>query len=335
MAGLVLGGPAFRAAIADAHLSRRVQFRAISLLKRETRATAQGNVITFSLPSEGLSRAVQYARDSELWIVNLSVTGPNRSDPIEGLLLNNPNLLLVVASGNAPLELDLGSPRYPASYSKLENGRRGKVVTVGSHDRRGCFSTFAGRGPQTVDLAAPGENITSIGLGGAAVTSEGTSQATALVSFTAALLRYEGLISASAIKDRLLASVDLQPHLAEFVRSQGALDIVKAVSLNDDVLQLRDDPQKLLFGRLAQPPTLGDLCPALQGAAAARLLKISRRVDGGDASQIRIMFRWRLDPDILQVRYCRPNAATLTLTDTGGTEHRFRLEDVLDLVPAG
>jgi subtilisin family serine protease len=87
--------------------------------------------------------------------------------------------VMVVASGNNGSDRQREYPAAESAYGKLSIG-----ASTAAH-RRATFSNFG----SWVDLAAPGEAITSTFAGGTYATWSGTSMAAPLVSGTAALLR--------------------------------------------------------------------------------------------------------------------------------------------------
>ncbi len=108
----------------------------------------------------------------------------------------------------------------------------------------GQRAPFSNHGEDYVDIGAPGCAITSIG--DAATLSRlelnGTSQASPLVTLTAALLQHfriedrAGETSPHIIKERILSSVDPKPELD--VYSGGALNMIKAIRFDKDIVTL-------------------------------------------------------------------------------------------------
>jgi len=331
MASLVLGGADFRRAWTASAAPRPIRIRPISIVRRSVIPSAGGNVTSYGMPTDSIAKAINYADASQATIVNLSVSTRNRLSEVEDALYNRSNLLLVVAAGNAGGNLD-AVPRYPAALSSQDNAYRGRVVTVAAHDRSGCLSGFSGRGETTVDLAAPGEEITATGFAGAEITDEGTSQATALVSFTAGNLRAAGLTTAPAIKERLIASVDLIPGMHGLVRSDGILNVPKALSVSQDVLEVAGATGRS-YGHLLKPLTLGGVCPDLVDDGR-EVLKVSRRVDGGDPRLVRVLVRMAGRRGVTNALHCAPGDARVGFTAVDGRSLTFGWSDVLDLVPA-
>jgi hypothetical protein len=331
MTSLALGGPDYRAWQQTAFPHRLVKVRVVSIVRRSVETSTTGNVTRYALPTESLGTALQYVLSGKARTVNLSVSTPNRLQAIEDVVHNHSDLLLVVAAGNAAYELDQKS-RYPASESAANRAYGGRVVTVASHGRSGCLSSFSGRGKETVDLAAPGEQIRATELGGQETTTEGTSQATAITSFVAALLRSTAGMAPAGIKDRLIASVDLSPDLAPYVRSEGALNPAKALNVFYDSVEVLRGSKETIIGTLDSPLSPGVVCPALQ-SDQRNVLKVSKRVDGGDDQQIRLLLRNPEKEGELQVIYCAPAAASIAMTKMDGSHTSFTLGELVDLVP--
>jgi hypothetical protein len=331
MTSLALGGKEYRDWWKRNRNAPKIRVRAISIVKHEVEASPTGNRHRYRMPTESLAKAVDYAAARGATIINLSVSTASRLTPIEDALYNRANLLLIVAAGNDASDLDV-SDRFPAALSRQDIGYRGRVVTVAAYGRTGCLSGFSGRGEENVDLVAPGEEIRALGLGGTELTDEGTSQATALVSFTAANLRAIGLDRARAVKERLIASVDLKPQFHGHVRSEGALNIVKALSIFDDSVQLASNSAVPIYGKLQTSLTPENVCPILAGDQRS-VLKVSRRVDGGDPNLVRVLLRRNDDRGELRHVYCVPRAEQLILSKTDGALLSFRLSDLIDLVP--
>lgn len=329
MASLALGGTEFRNARRAAGMSIHVRIRPISIVRRTVEGSPEGNVVFYRMPSEGLFKAVNYADLVGASIVNLSVSNPNRPQPIVDALYNRSNLLLIVAAGNGAVDLD-DTDTYPASLSRDDGGFRGRVITVAAHNQDGCLSGFSGRGRETVDLAAPGEDILAIGMGGAQITDEGTSQATALVSFTAGQLRAAGLIQAAAIKERLIASVDLVPGLELVVRWGGTLNVPKALSINEDVLELTAGER--VYGLLAGPLAVRDVCPA-QTSDQRRILKVSRSAGAQAAGNLRLLVRDRGVIGAIEIVECAASPDAVSFTRRDGTTTTFLWDEISDLVP--
>lgn len=129
------------------------------------------------------ARAVQWAINNDIHIINASWGGPAHSNVLEKAIqkADDAGILFVVAAGNEATNIDT-SPRYPASYNYSN------VVTVASHTNRGQVSWFSNVGAETVEVIAPGSNILSLDADGGYVELSGTSMATPHVVGFASLL---------------------------------------------------------------------------------------------------------------------------------------------------
>lgn len=147
-----------------------------------------------------------------MFIINLSLMLFGKADAtsvadINTFLQSDTNDLFIVAAGNGPSHNISEDKIYPAA-----DGGQGaaNVVTVGALDWSNSYSQFTVRDPNFVDITAPGCGITSWIDNKSSVKSlSGTSQATPLVTFAAALLSsLDGSLTAGDIKRRLIVSGD-------------------------------------------------------------------------------------------------------------------------------
>jgi subtilisin family serine protease len=183
---------------------------------------------------DAVSDAIAYAIEQNADIVNMSLEG-KYSETVEVFVKLSQHMLFVTAAGNGLEENGQNLAIfevYPAKLSKkLPN-----VMTVAAHDgnrKRTCFSNF---GNEYVDIAAPGMGVHSTIAGGDGYHS-GTSQATPLVTLGAALLHSRGLKDPKSIRERLVLSADYTPALRGEVRSEGVLNIGKALAYDKDVVR--------------------------------------------------------------------------------------------------
>jgi subtilisin family serine protease len=185
-----------------------------------------------AMPISAGIAALAYAKSMGVKIANLSVAGPMWSNA-EREALRTSGLLAVIAAGNDSLDNDMAlasdldgngsfdifSPSYPASYTL------GNILAVGASnhgDEHGysteCHTTFGFSKPQcaftnwghdSVDLSAPGVDVTSAVPGGGWETWDGTSMAAPHVAGVAALVQaHNPAFTVAQVKNAVMRSVD-------------------------------------------------------------------------------------------------------------------------------
>ncbi len=144
------------------------------------------------------------------------------SDEIDALGANG--ILFVTAAGNTGHnDDDPAKIRYPCGY-----GRPSEICVTAS-DQKDALPSWANYGPNTVDLAAPGNNIYSTLRNGAYGYINGSSMASAQVSGAAALILSVKDMTVTALKARILTHVDALRALSGRVRTGGRLDVCQAM----------------------------------------------------------------------------------------------------------
>lgn len=203
---------------------------------------ASSKVIGANVDPDKLGQAIKYLKDQGAKIINMSLANEQNVAPADNGIQLQPDVLFVVAAGNAKSgsgrDLDLEPQVFPARYGGRQGFHRAHVITVGAADLAGKRADFSNHSRQYVDLLAPGCAVETRDDVGKTVVDSGTSPATAITSFAAALVSSLGLREAAAIKNRLLFSTDPDPALADTSWSSGRLNIVKAISLRNDVIAL-------------------------------------------------------------------------------------------------
>lgn len=131
--------------------------------------------------------------------------------------------LFVAAAGNDSANGDV-SPNYPSAYD------HDNIVSVAATDSNDNLASFSNYGISTVDIAAPGAGIWSTTRNNGYASYNGTSMATPHVSGAVALIlsRYPGL-SPQGVLDRLYGSVDKVSSLTGKVRTEGRLNVARAI----------------------------------------------------------------------------------------------------------
>lgn len=184
--------------------------------------------------------------------------------------------LFVVAAGNASTkffkgeQVNLDQPDrrvFPALLGSINRN----VVTVAALNEAHGLAKFSYYGQKTVDLAAPGESIlstvrdfdtpdTPVATGFVS----GTSQAAPFVSLTAALLFMMGLNDPYLVRRRLISATDFNPQLRDVVWSSGSLNIAKALSINNDYIQLKSSTnQEPIKGIISRPLNISVSIPGV------------------------------------------------------------------------
>lgn len=212
-----------------------------------------------------LPEAIDYLRGQKVSIVSMSFTTNAELMPLRRIFQYNAQLasggiLFVAAAGNVGTGgIDLsGEDLYPARYG----GSRGfdEVMSIGASDLSGKRAGFSNYSWEFVDLLAPGCAVETRTDMGTKVLDNGTSPATAIVAFTASLVKSLGVDEPGAIKNRLLAATDFDSTLDKEVWSSGRLNVTKAISVYHDVVDFGGTPRRLEFGLLSNPGLLIAAC---------------------------------------------------------------------------
>jgi subtilisin family serine protease len=167
-----------------------------------------------------MAEGIRYAVANGAKIINMSVSGPGRSQAFEDAVnaADAAGVLMVVAAGNSGHDLD-ERPEYPAAF------RAPHLLAVAATSRSGRLIGISNRGAGTVDLAAPGQSIVSTAMGGDYEIRTGTSMAAPHVAGTLALLAAAAPdLGADALQAAVLASAT---RLGDV--TNGALDVAGAM----------------------------------------------------------------------------------------------------------
>lgn len=163
-------------------------------------------------------KAIDWARQNGANVLSNSWGGGGYSKELEAAITRarDAGIVFVAAAGNDTANNDEGG-FYPAGY-KVSN-----VIAVAAMNKEGKLASFSNYGPQTVQIAAPGQDIYSTAPGGGYQFMSGTSMAAPHVSGAAALLlSLEPKLTGDQVKARLMISAEKNlPALKGKIRSDG------------------------------------------------------------------------------------------------------------------
>lgn len=165
-----------------------------------------------------IAQAITWGANSGAEVISLSLAGPRDSAVLERAIqqASSGGSVVVAAAGNG----GTSRPSYPAAYPSTVS-----VSTTDSSDQRASFSSFG----QSVDVAAPGVEITTTFAGGGYGAASGTSFSAPFVAGEAGLLAGQGL-SGTGIEARIRESADdLGPEGEDPFYGAGRIDAAAAV----------------------------------------------------------------------------------------------------------
>ncbi len=173
--------------------------------------------------------SINYAIKMGAQIINYSGGGTDYSqeefDAVKKAEKNG--ILFVAAAGNERSNSDQFH-YYPADY-KLSN-----IISVTALDPSKEILSTSNFGIETVDIAAPGQNIISTLPGNSYGFMTGTSQATAFVTGAAVLVKANKTdFKFDDIKKYILSTGDASPTLAQKTRTSRSLNLFKALTVLD------------------------------------------------------------------------------------------------------
>lgn len=173
--------------------------------------------------------SIRYAVKMGAHIINYSGGGTEFSQEEHDAVAEaqKKGVLFVAAAGNERSNSDQHH-YYPADY-KLSN-----IISVTAIDPATQVLASSNYGVETVDIAAPGQNILSCLPGNSYGYMTGTSQATAFASGAAALvMAHKQSFKAEDVKKYILATGDAQTQLASKTRTSRQLNLYKALTILD------------------------------------------------------------------------------------------------------
>ncbi len=244
-------------------------------------------------------------RGVNIRVANNSWGGGGYSAALEDAIrrASDAGIVFVVAAGNSAADVDL-FPSYPASYD-VNN-----IVSVAAIDQAQNLATFSNYGAESVDIAAPGVDITSTLPAQGYGALSGTSMATPHVVGTLALLfSAEPQISASEAIVRLLETGREVPTLVSpdgtlsYVRSRRVVSAARLLSNTRTPIANPD-------GGLAPCGYQFQVANVVSEGAlddAADKLNPINQVDEGDFSVVSLPFDFPFFRTTTRVLYVSPN----------------------------
>lgn len=172
----------------------------------------------FGLDIASAIEAIDFAIRYNIPILNASWGGRYYSRSLR-YAISQYDGLFIASAGNDGTNNDF-DPVYPASYN-CDN-----IISVAAAAQDDTLSGFSNYGLESVDIAAPGSNILSLGLSGSYSPKNGTSMAAPHVAGAAALLKaYLPDITALQIKNIILSSAARLPAFTGRVLTGGMLNV--------------------------------------------------------------------------------------------------------------
>jgi subtilisin family serine protease len=168
---------------------------------------------------------IEYAIKRGIKIINCSFGSTSKSSALQDAVddAQDKGVLIVVAAGNDGDNIDT-EPEYPASFTNSN------ILTVAASTSSDTLASFSNYGPDSVDVAAPGDNIRSTYLGSTYKNLDGTSMAAPYVSGAAALLKAANSDATyTDLRTALRKKVDKPSALDGKVVYDGRLNVQKAL----------------------------------------------------------------------------------------------------------
>jgi subtilisin family serine protease len=171
--------------------------------------------------------ALNYAIDNHADIINASFSGKRDSRTMREAIraAESEGIVVAAAAGNDTNDNDI-VPYYPASYG-FSN-----VIAIAATTRNDTLANYSNFGGNSVDLAAPGEEVYSTLPGDQYGVMSGTSMAAPHVAGAAALLLSQNpSLTPDQIRTLVMAGVDPVANLATMVESGGRLNVRTSLDL--------------------------------------------------------------------------------------------------------
>lgn len=226
--------------------------------------------------------AIHYAVKMGAHIINYSGGGTDYSqeehDAVK--LAETKGILFVAAAGNERSNSDQHH-YYPADY-KLKN-----IISVTAIDPTTQVLSSSNYGVDTVDIAAPGQNILSCLPHNSYGLMTGTSQATAFVTGAAVLVmsHKNQYFQAEEIKNYILSTGDTSSSLVAKTRTARQLNLFKSLTIlgGETAISGTSAPQVnrrfLSDGRAKEDSSLGDDPNTKKSGNVSQLMDFVKKID--------------------------------------------------------
>lgn len=170
--------------------------------------------------SSKVAAGIVWAADHGVQIINMSLGGSNYSQILQDAVdyAAGNNVLLIASSGNTNANFVLYPARFP------------QVIAVAATNTSNQHASFSNYGTE-IDIAAPGDNILSLWLGGGYSTFSGTSMAASYVSGLAAVMfGYDN--NAGTVRQHLEeTALDISPAGWDVYTGAGLIQMDAAIKL--------------------------------------------------------------------------------------------------------
>jgi len=207
-------------------------------LKTYSLRVAESQGVDFSFPTQAIFDGL----DNGMHLFNVSLSGWAFPVLQERLSSAREQALLVVAVGETNDDLNTDKA-FDGVFRDAQGTSLSNVILVGAlgSDGKGKqLWSSSNTGNRVVQIAAPGEAITSTFRGGGTGELDGTSQAAPFVTLTAGVLWAESpSVLPSRIKSRILSTCDWVPELEDVVVDGCRLNMAKAVVATTDIVELK------------------------------------------------------------------------------------------------
>ncbi len=173
-----------------------------------------------------VAAAFYYAGHLNIRIVNASLGAAGlTSQALSDSIATHPDTLFVLAAGNDGTNNDGGASVFPCNLPHPN------ILCVGATDQSDVLATFSNFGATSVDIAAPGENITSTARNNGYSTDDGTSFAAPYAAGVAGLvLAANPSARTSQLKGAITASATPLSSLSGVTVTGGRLNAVGALA---------------------------------------------------------------------------------------------------------